>query len=457
MKTTLRSYACMAVFAVCLARVRALAGDPAPASPAVADTPSVAAATNAVGPAKPSPKVGDNLLWGLRWGNGLEYELGNRKRVSRLKERHPDAEVGPYRGKIGVKLQLDAADYWTDPGVQDISNDSGVRRLRPYTTGSFFLMFPVFYKVEAEMANHDFYVRETYLSVADIPYLETLKVGYFKAPMTLEGYMGAGDTLFLERASPVEAFGPGIMYGIQPSGVSADKRKTWALGWFADGGQNDISEASRSPTRAIGRATWLPVYEQGAPSLKLIHLGTSAQLMYSAQSTVQYRSRPESYFAPRLVDTGALDARESLTFGLEFAAENGPLSLQSELLQASVLGADNTEPVFYGFYVAGSWVLTGENRPYNRNAGAFGRVVPAHRLSLQDRTFGAWELVSRYSRLDLDDQAVKGGVMDLATVGVNGYLTPRVKVMLDYAMGRVDHGKNDGDLRILEGRVQYEF
>jgi hypothetical protein len=39
--------------------------------------------------------------------------------------------------------------------------------------------------------------------------------------------------------APIEAFGPGIMYGLQPAGVSGDKRMTWAVGWFADGGQND--------------------------------------------------------------------------------------------------------------------------------------------------------------------------------------------------------------------------
>jgi phosphate-selective porin len=47
--------------------------------------------------------------------------------------------------------------------------------------------------------------------------------------------------------------------------------------------------------------------------------------------------------------------------------------------------------------------------------------------------------------------------MDLATVGVNGYLTSRIKVMLDYAAGRADRGESDGDVRIAEGRVQYEF
>jgi hypothetical protein len=47
--------------------------------------------------------------------------------------------------------------------------------------------------------------------------------------------------------------------------------------------------------------------------------------------------------------------------------------------------------------------------------------------------------------------------MNLATVGLNAYLTARLKFMVDYAVGRVDRAANEGDLQILEGRVQYEF
>jgi len=457
MRPSFQCYVGMAVLLSYLLQGKALAADVSVPPPAASGSPTAPASTNSVGHPEPARHSSRNMIWGLRWGNGLEYELGSSGRLSRLTARHPDAEVAPYYGKVGIKLHLDAGDYHTDPGLEEIQNDSGVRRARLYTTGSFFLVFPVFYKVEAELADNDFYVRETYVSLSGIPRLQTLKLGYFKAPMTLEGYTSSGDTLFLERAAPIEAFGLGIMYGIQPAGTAADKRMTWAFGWFADGGQSDVSEASKSLTRAIGRVTWLPMYEDGPENTKLIHLGTSAQFMYSAGDTVQYRSRPESYFAPRLVDTGPLDAQKSLTVGVEFAAENGPLSLQSEFLQASVNGVDNTDPTFYGFYVSGSWLLTGENRPYNRSTGAFGRVAPRHGFSLRDGAFGAWELVSRFSRLDLNDQDVEGGTMDLTTLGVNGYLTSRLKVMFDYALGRLDGGDNEGGFQILEGRVQYEF
>jgi phosphate-selective porin OprO and OprP len=203
--------------------------------------------------------------------------------------------------------------------------------------------------------------------------------------------------------------------------------------------------------------TWLPAYKDEADKTKLIHLGASAQHLYSKKSSVTYRSRPESYFAPRLVDTGDLDAQSALSWGIEVAVENGPLSLQAEWLQALAYRAADATLGFYGYYVAGSWLLTGESRPYNRNAGAFGRVVPRKTFSLRNGAYGAWELAARFSHLDLNDEEVKGGTMDIGTVGVNGHLTPRLKLMIDYGFGRVDRRDGDGDVRTLAGRMQYEL
>lgn len=398
------------------------------------------------------------ILWGLWWDGGLCYELGSSNWLWRAMLRHPDADVQPYRGKIGAKLHWDAANYDWEDSQDRIRNDSGLRRARLYTTGSFYLRVPVSYKVEAEVANQDFYVREVYLWLAQLRFVQSLKVGHFKAPMTLEGCTSAGDTLFLERASPVEAFGPGVMFGIQPAGTSADKRRTWAFGCFADAGNSDVSEASRSLTRAIGRTTWLPLVEgDGAGESSLIHLGVSGQYMRLGRDDLQFRSRPESYFAPRLVDTGGISADDAVTWGVEFAAQRNSLSLQSEFLETLAYGTEQGDLVFNGWYVAASWLMTGETRPYNRNTGAFGHVVPRRPFSLRDRAFGAWEMVLRFSSLDLDSRNVNGGTMRLATVGLNGHLTTHLRIMFDCATGRVTGGENEGDLQILEGRVQYEL
>ncbi len=444
---TLNNFVWITLVLSCLAGVGAFAVEVPEALPVL---------TNSIEQAQTAPRFGDNLIWGLKWENGLQYELGGSGRVSRLKERHPDSDVEVWHGKIGFKGQYDAAAYHTDKGMEDISDDDGIRRARLYTSGGFFFGVPISYKAEAEMADDQFYIREAYLWLWDIPFAKTVKVGHFKAPMTMEGYAGSGDTLFLERASPVEAFGPGIMYGLQAGGMAKERDSTWALGWFADGGQNDIAESSKSPTRAIGRVTWLPWVEEQNGETKLLHLGTSAQVLYSVDKNIRYRSRPESYFAPRLVDTGELNAEESTSVGMECAWVDGPWCLQSELLDARV-SQQSDGLNFWGGYVAGSWIFTGESHLYNRTLGCLVKPTPKAPFSFRERQFGAWEVVSRFSYLDLNDAAVQGGVMNITTFGVNGYLTSRLKVMLDYAFGRVAESEQDGGLRILEGRVQYEF
>jgi phosphate-selective porin OprO/OprP len=413
------------------------------------------ASSNTTSQAEASRPSGDDRSRGLWWENGLQYDLGISNRVARLKERHPDMEVESWHGKIGFKGQFDAATYRTDSGLGDTPDDEGIRRGRLYTSGGLFAGRPISYKAEAEIADQDLYLRELYLWFWDMPLIRTLKVGHFKAPMTLEGYAGSGDTLFLERASPVEAFGPGIMYGIQAGGPNKAKDSTLTLGWFGDGGQSDISESSRSFTRAIGRATWLPWCEK-ENTVSLLHVGASAQFLYADQSEVRYRSRPESYFAPRLVDTGTVDADEAMSGGLECAFLSGPWCLQLELL-GNLVFREQDDLAFWGGYVAGSWILTGESHPYNSALACLGRPTPAKPFSFRKGHFGAWEVAARFSHLDLSDAGVQGGAMNLMTLGLNGYLTRQLKVMVNYALGRVDESEQEGDLRIVEGRVQYEF
>ncbi len=422
--------------------------------PAESNAPS-AAAEAPVGGTSAKPHGSGGLFWGLRWDDGLRYEIGSTARVARAMSLHPDRDVRPHSGKIGLKLQLDAASFETDG--EGTTQDQGVRRARLYTSGLFFLMVPISYKLEAEVTDEDFYVREAYVWLAEIPYVQNLKVGHFKAPMTLEGLSSSSDLLFLERAAPVEAFNPGILFGIQPAGMSSDKRRTWAIGWFANGGQNDVSEASRSPSRAIGRLTWLPRREEGADGVNLIHVGLSGQYLYSDRHEVQFRSRPENYFAPRVVDTETLDAEQATTWGIELAVQRGPLSVQSEFLQAIVDRIDNSDLVFQGSYVAASWLLTGESRPYKNASGVFGRVQPRREFSLGTRSFGAWECVTRISRLDLDSDDVKGGTMGLVTVGLNGYMSERFRIGFDFATGTVERDGAEEDLQIIGGRVQYDL
>ena len=70
--------------------------------------------------------------------------------------------------------------------------------------------------------------------------------------------------------------------------------------------------------------------------------------------------------------------------------------------------------------MAASYVLTGESRAYDRTVGYARRVMPKGR-------WGAPEIVARYSRVDLDDQLVRGGTLDKTYLGVNWWATRRWK------------------------------
>lgn len=99
---------------------------------------------------------------------------------------------------------------------------------------------------------------------------------------------------------------------------------------------------------------------------------------------------------------------------------------------------------FDGGYAQLSWVLTGEHRAYDRAAGAYTGIVPAHPFSLSKGDAGAWEIAARVSVIGLSDHftvgtpianqpnAVNGGRQVGYTFGLNWYPNSLMRVMVNY-------------------------
>ncbi len=148
----------------------------------------------------------------------------------------------------------------------------------------------------------------------------------------------------------------------------------------------------------------------------------------------------------QLIDTGSIPARNASSVGGEFAAQKGPLLIQSEVESVHVSRADGpASPTFGGWYVEGGWMLTGEPRAYNASTAAFDGPTIAHPFSLKDHGWGAWELAARYSDADLNfdagapgtaptANAIRGGASQIWSFGLNWYPNQVFRVMLD-----VDH------------------
>jgi phosphate-selective porin OprO and OprP len=363
------------------------------------------------------------------------------------------------RGKIGAKLALDGAAYVTGKEFQGFDDGVEVRRARIYAQGDCLLVLPVSYQLEIGYIPNEFYIEESYLLFRNLPWIGELKGGQYQAPMGLDVITSSRDLTFMEPAAPLQALAPGVNAGLEVGRPVLDQRATWRFGLFTEGVGQDFGDATRDYGRAILRLTGLPFY-QGNPdqpnSTKLLHLGLSANILYSASSSVRYQSRPESHLAPYVIDTGEIAADGALVAGAEAAWVNGPFSVQGEYLHSSVHEANGQVPNFNGCYASASWFLTGESRPYDRSEGKFGRVIPKRNFAF-GHGGGAWELAARYSYVNLDGADIRGGRLSMLMAGVNWYLHPNVKWRFDYGFGHVSGYQPGGNLNVFQTRVEIDF
>jgi phosphate-selective porin OprO/OprP len=440
------------------------------------NAPPVGAITNAAGPEQKS------FRWKFSWEgwNGLHTGLSQKtpivdplvalglKKPPEDNEEIPDTNV--YRvfqleeakmsAKIGMKVQVDGAAYVT--GRQFTGFDEGVelRRFRIYAKGDCLLLMPVSYEIELGYIPNQFYIENSYLAFRDLPLIGEFKFGQYQAPMSLDAVTSSRDTTMMELAAPLQALAPGVDAGIQIGKPAFDKRATWTMGLFTAGSSQDTGDASKNYGRAISRLTGLPIFEPdpGRPgSATFLHLGLSANVLYSASSSLRYRARPESHLAPYVLDTGGMVADRGVVAGAEAAWVNGPFSVQSEYLHSWVSEKNGETPGFDGVYASASWFLTGESRPYDRQKGCFSRVIPHNNFDWGKGGWGAWEVAARYSFVNLNSADVRGGRMSMLMTGVNWYLHSHVKCRFEYGLGRVGGRQPEGNLNVFQTRMELDF
>jgi phosphate-selective porin OprO/OprP len=417
---------------------------------------------------EPVKKRGKSFTWEFHWDEGLHYRKERRlKPLEWLEERQkpgsetsiPRAPTPDYRlkGKIGAKLQVDAAAFSEHGDLEGFSDGIEVRRFRLYTKGDFFLLLPIYYDLDFGITKNKFHLNDFYLRIKDVPVLQTLQFGHFTAPFSLESFESSRDITFMEAGSPVEAFAPGHKVGIQAAGTELRDRLTWALGWFADGVGEDLGDVTDSLVRIVGRVTGLPLYENDVTTNRLLHVGLSASYVNASDNNVQYGSRPESHLAPRVVDTGGITARDAVLVGAEAAYVRGPLSFQGEYIHSFVDQEEGSRLQFKGFYAYLSYFPTGETRPYDTTEGIFGRVRPKRNFSFKNRVYGGCEIAARFSHLDLNDGDIQGGRMNIATAGLTWYLMAILRVKFNYQYADVHDTDQDGRVHIFQARFEIDL
>lgn len=227
--------------------------------------------------------------------------------------------------------------------------------------------------------------------------------------------------------------------------LGPDKRVNVSYG-FADDGW-DVGTSTNRGTDYFARVSGL-AWDDAANG-RYLHLGASYRYA-AADGSIRYKGRPGSNVASNFVDTGEFPADGARHYGLEGLVSWGGLSLLGEYATASVDSQAKGDPRFSGWYLTGSWVLTGEARPYDRKVGYARRVIPKS-------PWGAPELVVRYSDVDLDDGPVQGGRFTRVDLGVNWWATTRWKFGVDWGRTELDRLGKTGKTDTVLTRIQWVY
>lgn len=275
--------------------------------------------------------------------------------------------------------------------------------------------------------------------------LGTIHYGKIKQPFIYEMVGDAANLQQQERALNPLFVSRGI--GLRITNSFADSKFTWSAGWFNDWWVRDQAFGD-SGNDFAARLTSVPYWKDNGSSY--VHLGASGRYVGAEAGTLRLRGRPESSVTDYFVDTGQLAADHATNAGVESAWGRGPFLMSAEYARSWVDSADSGNPGFWGGYVSVSYVLTGEHRPYDRNAGYARRIPPAGRG-------GAWEIVGRYSHVDLTDGPVDGGIFNRETIGLSWWATRRWKVGVDYGYITLNRLGVTGATHAVHSRVQWIY
>ena len=278
-----------------------------------------------------------------------------------------------------------------------------------------------------------------------------IRLGYFKTPVGMEALAASRSLSVLEAAAATQAMYEGRRTGVE---WSLERQRYLLTGAYFFG--HDL-QGDNPGTTLAARAVWTPIKDKE----RVLHLGLSGSIEnphgYTDGRGIRYpasarfRARPQAGLTEvRLVDSGKLaDTDRIVRNGVEAYWQQGPWSVQGEYLRATAQrDAGLRDFTAHGYYAQGSWVLTGESRPYS--AGNVGNVKPNHR-------YGAVELVARYGALDLDDAGVAGGRQRDFTLGANWYVSTHFKLQADYVRVRSHRAASSGGTDAVEVRAQVSF
>jgi phosphate-selective porin OprO/OprP len=433
----------------------------------------------------------DDEAFNIHFGGRLMYDGVWWDQSPLLRRPATLAPGSPLSGKTGVGA-----------GIGDLQDGFFVRRARVVGDGTIYQV--VEFKVEFDLENFsNLAFDELYVGVKDLPFFDAIRIGQTHVPYGLEAYTSSRFQPLNERSTSFDAFYQEFAPGIFANETFLDQRITAQQMFHRTDYFNQFNGDSFGDGKYAftARVSGLPIYEDDGRCL--VHLGASYQIRSGStpadfnggttvtlpsnkvtlnSDLVRFRVRPGVRDAfglqgdsNRVVDTGNIIADHVQSFNLEYLAYAGPVWLQAEcntsrvdnaVYPVSAKGTRRGDLTFNGAYAMVGYFLTGEQRGYDTRFGKYDRVKPFEPFFLvrdEDGNvaygLGAWELVYRYSYVDLNDGTVIGGQYGEHTVGLNWYWNSNVKLQFNYVNGQrnLPTGAFSGNVQAFTVRAALEF
>lgn len=282
-----------------------------------------------------------------------------------------------------------------------------------------------------------------------------IRFGQFTPLATIDGWGPYGtrnDNMLLEPALETLAFSvPGKGLGLWVDSAFCDMFTVAAVIYHPQ--QNPsafISPATPSPNNYFDphrsdrlggavRFTFSPVHDE----CTTYHLGVLGR--YQSMNHIDrsgflvaqrnlFRTTPEAQarYTNTLVNTGDLLARSYNLVSVDALGIWGPFTAEAEWTQATVqrfpritqaLDVGNVR--FHGWHAQAGYMFTGESRRYCFQTGTLHNPKPCG-------PWGAWEIVARYSTVNMVNKNVYGGSEHNGSVGLNWFINDQVKIAANY-------------------------
>ena len=379
----------------------------------------------------------------------------------------------------------------------DRDNELGFRSFRIGGKGNIYENLIYSIEVELRGTNSSIAYKDIYMEPQELPLIGHLRAGHFKEPIGLEEFGSDLYLTYMEKSPATQAFTPSRNFGVMMwDTVDECQDTSWFVGLFR-------ADSPDSPTNTglwrsdnndwcfDTRAAWLPYYDEPSNGRYLVHLGGSyshrhiggltptadynQNVAYSTLNGLAEFSTRSWVGSQGPIGFGAeANSNEWNQINPEFLAIWGAASLQAEYFQLFM----NSGEQFNGGYAFLSYFLTGENRAYRKDLKTIDRVQPFEPFFWVDSAkgqccgWGAWELTTGYSWVNLDDghdivATTPGNALNRRRgfngdwiVGVNWYQNAWSKMFFDYEhefVNFVDPGVPTSNANIFGIRWQVDW